>query len=114
MHNVHGANALHLYPQASYWDWPYTADKLPNNEREFQLDRDWIWYQTWGRYAWNCHRDRTDEMGYWDHHETNPADRGIDWAGLERTIALAVRFLDNVVDASQFPLERIAEQVRCV
>ena len=37
MHNVHGANALHLYPQASYWDWPYTADKLPNNEREFQL-----------------------------------------------------------------------------
>ena len=21
MHNVHGANALHLYPQASYWDW---------------------------------------------------------------------------------------------
>nr|WP_304408015.1 DUF6298 domain-containing protein [Bacteroides acidifaciens] len=67
MHNVHGANALHLYPQASYWDWPYTADKLPNNEREFQLERDWIWYQTWGRYAWNCHRDRTDEMGYWDH-----------------------------------------------
>ena len=53
MHNVHGANALHLYPQASYWDWPYTADKLPNGEREFQLDRDWIWYQTWGRYAWN-------------------------------------------------------------
>ena len=38
MHNVHGANALHLYPQASYWDWPYTADKLPDNERtEFQL-----------------------------------------------------------------------------
>lgn len=29
--------------------------------------RDWIWYQTWGRYAWNCHRDRTDEMGYWNH-----------------------------------------------
>ena len=43
--------------------------------------------------------------------ETNPADRGIDWPALERTIALAVRFLDNVVDASKFPLERIAEQV---
>lgn len=67
MHNVHGANALHLYPQASYWDWPYTADKLPNDEREFQLDRDWIWYQTWGRYAWNSHRDRADEIGYWNH-----------------------------------------------
>ena len=65
MHNVHGANALHLYPQASYWDWPYTADKLPNGEREYQLDRDWIWYQTWGRYAWNCHRDRADEITYW-------------------------------------------------
>lgn len=44
--------------------------------------------------------------------ETNPADRGIDWAALERTVALAVRFLDNVVDASKFPLDRIAEQVR--
>lgn len=66
MHNVHGANALHLYPQASYWDWPYTADKLPNGERQKQLERDWMWYKTWGRYAWNCHRDRNDEMAYWD------------------------------------------------
>lgn len=65
MHDVHGANALHLYPQSSYWDWPYTADKLPNGEREFQLYRDWIWYQTWGRYAWNCRRDRTDEIDFW-------------------------------------------------
>lgn len=67
MHDVHGANALHLYPQASYWDWPYTADKLANDEREYQLDRDWMWYQTWGRYAWNCRRDRNDEMNYWNH-----------------------------------------------
>lgn len=66
MHNVHGANALHLYPQASYWDWPYTADKLPNGERQKQLDRDWMWYKVWGRYAWNCHRDRKEEMSYWD------------------------------------------------
>lgn len=67
MHKVHGANALHLYPQASYWDWPYSADKLPDGKREFQLYRDWIWYKTWGRYAWNCHRDRGEEMGYWNH-----------------------------------------------
>ena len=67
MHDVHGANALHLYPQASYWDWPYTADKLPDGKREFQLDRDWIWYQTWGRYAWNCRRDRSQEIDYWNH-----------------------------------------------
>jgi hypothetical protein len=66
MKQVHHANALHLYPQASYWDWPYTADKLPDGKREYQLDRDWMWYQTWGRYAWNCHRSRQDEIIYWD------------------------------------------------
>jgi len=66
MHNIHGANALHLYPQASYWDYPYTADKLPNGDRLKQLDRDWMWYKTWARYAWNCHRERTDEITYWN------------------------------------------------
>jgi hypothetical protein len=65
MHQRHGANALHLYPQASYWDWPYTADKLPGGERETQLYRDWMWYKAWGRYAWNSRRDRTDETTYW-------------------------------------------------
>ena len=63
MHNVHGANALHLYPQASYWDWPYTADNT--NERLKEMERDWIWYQAWGRYAWNVNRDRNDEIEYW-------------------------------------------------
>ena len=66
MHNVHGANALHLYPQASYWDWPYTADDLGDGARQKQIDRDWIWYKNWGRYAWNCNRNRNDEMNYWD------------------------------------------------
>ena len=66
MHDVHHANALHLYPQASYWDWPYTADKLPDGLREKQLDRDWMWYKTWGRYAWNCRRNVTEEGNYWD------------------------------------------------
>ncbi len=66
MHDTHHANALHLYPQASYWDWPYTADKLPGGKREMQLDRDWMWYKTWGRYAWNCRRDFGDEGKYWD------------------------------------------------
>lgn len=66
MHDVKHANALHLYPQASFWDYPFTADKLPNGQREKQIDRDWIWYKTWGRYAWNCHRDRTDEIEYWN------------------------------------------------
>lgn len=65
MHDVHGANALHLYPQASYWDWPYSADSIAGG-REMQLDRDWPWYKAWGRYAWNCRRDRQEEMIYWD------------------------------------------------
>ena len=65
MHSVHGANALHLYPQASYWDWPFTADKLADGKRLLQIDRDWIWYKAWGRYAWKADRPRQEEVGYW-------------------------------------------------
>lgn len=63
MHSVYGANGLHLYPQASYWDWPYAADKA--DPRLLEMDRDWIWYKEWARYAWNCHRDREEEIRYW-------------------------------------------------
>ncbi len=63
MHSVHHSKGLHLYPQASYWDWPYTADKLLNGDRLKQLDRDWMWYQAWGRYAWNDQRG--EDMAYW-------------------------------------------------
>lgn len=66
MHSAHGANALHLYPQASYWDWPYAADKTKSGERLLEMDRDWIWYKAWARYAWNCNRDRAQETKYWD------------------------------------------------
>ncbi len=63
MHRVHHAKGLHLYPQASYWDWPYTADKLANGERLMQLDRDWMWYKAWGRYSWNDQRG--NDTSYW-------------------------------------------------
>ena len=63
MHKVHGANALHLYPQTSYWDWPYAPDKT--EPRLLEMDRDWIWYKAWARYAWNDKRDRQDEMKFW-------------------------------------------------
>ena len=63
MHRVHHSKGLHLYPQASYWDWPYTADKLQDGRRLLQIDRDWMWYRAWGRYAWNCERG-TDQT-YW-------------------------------------------------
>ncbi|ABB36914.1 ribonucleoside-diphosphate reductase, adenosylcobalamin-dependent [Oleidesulfovibrio alaskensis G20] len=35
----------------------------------------------------------------------------IDWAELKRIIRLSVRFLDNVIDASRYPLDRITETV---
>lgn len=63
MHKIYGSNGLHLYPQASYWDWPYSADKT--NPRLLQVDRDWIWYAEWARYAWNCDRDSASEKAYW-------------------------------------------------
>ena len=63
MHRMHHSKGLHLYPQASYWDWPYTADKLPNGERLLQIDRDWMWYKAWGRYAWSDQRG--DDKAYW-------------------------------------------------
>jgi hypothetical protein len=63
MLKVHGANGLHLYPESSYWDWPYTADKT--SPRLLQIDRDWIWYKAWARYAWNSNRDRENEIAYW-------------------------------------------------
>lgn len=93
MHSIYLANGLHLYPQASYWDWPYSADSVsgaagdaaqarggdgpsgdgaaasggwtPAADRLLEMDRDWIWYKEWARYAWNCHRDRTSEVAYW-------------------------------------------------
>ena len=64
MHKIMEGNGLHLYPQASYWDWPYTADKV--SPRQLQIDRDWMWYKTWARYAWKADRSRTEEIKYWN------------------------------------------------
>lgn len=43
--------------------------------------------------------------------ESDPVGNGIDWNGLGAVVDLAVRFLDDVIDASRFPLPRIAETV---
>ncbi len=45
-------------------------------------------------------------------HEQDPSANGIDWVELKRVIHLAVRFLDNVIDASRFPLDKITEKVK--
>lgn len=63
MKEVHHAGGLHLYPQASYWDWPYSADNV-NGSRLLQMERDWMWYATWGRYAWGNTSEESDRM-FW-------------------------------------------------
>lgn len=65
MHEVMGGNGLHLYPQASYWDWPYSADSVASGKRLLQIERDWIWYKAWSRYAWKAKRNRDEEVKYW-------------------------------------------------
>ena len=55
-----GIQGVHVYP-LRYWDWPNTADNPPLN----QLDRDWIWFDAWARYAWNPNRDPQKEHIYW-------------------------------------------------
>ena len=57
-----GTNGLHLYPMF-FWDWPYSPDKAEPRIR--QIDRDWLWYRTWFRYAWNPARDPELEKVYW-------------------------------------------------
>jgi hypothetical protein len=71
MHEVMGGNGLHLYPQASYWDWPYSADSIAGGKRLLQIERDWIWYKAWSRYAWKANRNRDDEINYWSNELAN-------------------------------------------
>ncbi|MFT3781368.1 MAG: hypothetical protein QM790_05070 [Nibricoccus sp.] len=70
-----GAGGLHLYPLA-YWSWPEAPDKttVPLN----QLERDWIWFEAWARYAWNPDREPAADREYWierltEHYGTREA-----------------------------------------
>jgi hypothetical protein len=58
----YGIEGLHLYP-LRYWEWPVSGDRA--NPLLQQTDRDWIWFESWGRYAWNPNRDAEKEHAYW-------------------------------------------------
>src|ERR1700722_17563382 len=57
-----GARGLHLYP-LSYWNWPDSPDIA--NPPLKQIDRDWIWFVAWARYAWNPDIDDATDHAYW-------------------------------------------------
>lgn len=64
MHDVHLSNGIHIYPQASYWDWPYAADSIADGKL-LQIERDWMWYKAWARYAWKVSYSKAEEQEYW-------------------------------------------------
>ncbi len=55
-----GAQGVQVFP-LWFWYWPYSADST----RLLQIDRDWLWYAAWGRYAWNADRPQDQEEQYW-------------------------------------------------
>ena len=57
-----GARGLHLYP-LFYWNWPDAPDKLDPPLK--QIDRDWIWFEAWARYAWNPDVPEAEDRAYW-------------------------------------------------
>jgi len=58
----YGASGLHLYPLA-YWNWPYAPDLTATPLK--QWDRDWMWFEAWGRYAWNPDVLKMRDGEYW-------------------------------------------------
>ncbi len=56
------AKGVHLYP-LSYWNWPDAPDKTATPLQ--QIDRDWIWFEAWARYAWNPRIDEAEDHRYW-------------------------------------------------
>jgi hypothetical protein len=61
-----GSNGLHLYPRKS-WRWPYGSDI---DTSILQWERDDLWFEIWGRYAWNPYRDKVEEEIYWQNRLT--------------------------------------------
>jgi hypothetical protein len=56
-----GSNGLHLYPRKA-WRWPYGCE---TGTSELQWHRDALWFEMWGRYAWNAERSPQAEKRFW-------------------------------------------------
>jgi len=57
-----GGTGLHLYSRKC-WRWPYGSDKVDTPQPQWH--RDWMWYETWARYAWNPYEEPEQERQYW-------------------------------------------------
>lgn len=57
-----GADGLHVYPLC-YWNWPSSADATDPPLK--QIERDWIWFDAWARYAWDPDIDEDADREYW-------------------------------------------------
>jgi hypothetical protein len=57
-----GARGLHVYP-LSYWNWPDAPDASDPPLKQYE--RDWIWFEAWGRYAWNPIVEEAVDREYW-------------------------------------------------
>ena len=57
-----GVAGMHLYPAVS-WDWPLALDRA--EPRLSTIDRDRIWLEEFGRYAWNPKRPAAGEERFW-------------------------------------------------
>jgi len=62
--DTENAKGIHLYPLC-YWNWPNSPDKVAGGEPLKQIDRDWIWFDAWSRYAWNPRIDEDQDHAYW-------------------------------------------------
>ncbi|HWP40393.1 MAG TPA: hypothetical protein VNL70_05660, partial [Tepidisphaeraceae bacterium] len=83
-----GAKGVHLYP-LSYWNWPDSPDKVDPPLK--QIERDWIWFEAWARYAWNPDIEETADHAYW-------VDR---LAGMYGTKQAGQKILDAYNDAGE-------------
>lgn len=57
-----GSQGVLHFPLA-YLNWPYTTHATSSPIR--QIDRDWMWYESWGRAAWNPHVPDDEARSYW-------------------------------------------------